>query len=297
MMMKAMHMPKWPNKHGLEYNHTSISTTDSFRFSTLTSTHAKEPIPQSREDHQYSVLKPRWKRTYIAFVRGFYLTVSRLLASLNVLVRVLGGDVLGSLEIGDRQYGRTNHYCNKLTGSKPPFSPKALLRYTCQNPIGCHNCNDSPCPVKQRFENTWALSVLARIERHDRRDVGVTSKGISTKVLKRSHKDSPVTLGKDTETPLLVIGKDEVIATESLGCSVLSGPIPGSLGLGVVVVRALHTRINQSGVIRVPHIHCTHVYNQLLPVIVGEGGRVDGPDDQLDFLGLAFVDQEELSGA
>jgi hypothetical protein len=106
-----------------------------------------------------------------------------------------------------------------------------------------------------------------------------------------------VTLGKDTETPLLVIGKDEVIATESLGCSVLSGPIPGSLGLGVVVVRALHTRINQSGVIRVPHIHCTHVYNQLLPVIVGEGGRVDGPDDQLDFLGLAFVDQEELSGA
>lgn len=50
-------------------------------------------------------------------------------------------------------------------------------------------------------------------------------------------------------------------------------------------------------IVFIPAYRSTHVHDKLLPVIIGESGRVNGPDDQLDVLGLALVNQEEFSGA
>jgi hypothetical protein len=67
----------------------------------------------------------------------------------------------------------------------------------------------------------------------------------------------PVSLSKDTETPLLVVGKDKVVAAESLGRSVLSRPVPRGLGLGVVVISTLPWNTGQISIalIAVQHFH------------------------------------------
>lgn len=117
-------------------------------------------------------------RTYIAFVRSFNLTVSRLLLRLNVLVRVLGSNVLGGLEIGTCQ-GRCGNRCSRLDSqagilpSRPERSYKESIRPAAASSIYCLGL---PCPVKQRLENTGALAVLTGVKRHDGRDIGMATK-------------------------------------------------------------------------------------------------------------------------
>jgi hypothetical protein len=125
--------------------------------------------------------------------------------------------------------------------------------------------------------------------------------------------DSRSVLAEDSEQPPLVIRKDKVPASQSLGRSVVSRVVPRSLGLDVVVVRSLKvgTEVMKDTTTKSgeqndepPYLRKssrnaprprTYLVNILLPIACTERSLIDRPNNQQDLLRLLLIDQQELS--